>query len=196
MLKQTFCERRQLSIFATISIIGIVLVGVFVTSEWFYTLTGNDPLAALAVLMLPAFVWVLMATYTGVREYKRDLNVNLFTGEIDIVTMARSSLEYLGYKVKLLKSNCIIVNDDHLVFACNGGLNLKNIDETCRLAKERDIKKISIILASFDLNGVSSGAKKVAKRHGITIYKKPQLLDVMNRAIKHKGGDPIRECVC
>ena len=149
-------------------------------------------------------VFAPLLIYMWRREVNRDQTVDLFMGELRIDKLVQLSMEYLGYKTTPLKSSidphltyaCMIVDDDHLVYACHGELNLERIDNVCKLANDKNIKKINIVMDWDNLDGISGSAKKVAKQHGIMIYKKSQLYDVMNRAIKSKGGDPIRECVC
>ena len=154
------------------------------------------PLAGILLGVVVGLVGsLLFEPFVQPRLDKRNQRVNLFMGYHDWDKFVELSLKYLGYETKILDKNdkqLIILNDKHMVYASKHVLSLGDIDKVCKTAKDNN-KSLTVITKH---EGVTSDASVVAKRAGIIIHDYNGLYDVLDKTIKTKGGDPIRECLC
>ena len=195
LIKQTFMQRHPLAIIVLTFIVWITLMVATVTIESIWAALGIVVILTSGLILAPAIVCLRYA-------YKRDKEVAIFMGEDNYhVKFVKLAMKYLGHEVDQLQSDndvvkkaCLVV-DDTLVYAARD-LKLTTLDDVCKIANDKNIESVSIVMDRDDLYRVSSAAKGVAKRSNISIYDISQLNDAIYNAIRNKGGEPVRQCVC
>ena len=192
LFPQTFVKLRLLSLIAIAMVFGGAV------SALILDFVFPDTLADIAVICIVGFSGIGVLIYSHIYVNNRIDTVNLFIGDHEYDKFVEISLKYLGYEIKMLEKNdkqerdFIVLNDKHLIYVSKYILELGDIDNACKIAKENN-KSLTVIMND---GYITSTARTVVKQSGIIIHDDNDLYNTLYKTIKTKGGEPIRECLC
>ena len=192
LFPQTFVKPRLLSL------IEIAMVFGGVVSALILDFVFPDTLADIATVCIVGFFGIGLLIYSHIYVNNRTDTVNLFIGDHEYDKFVEISLKYLGYEIKMLEKNgkqerdFIVLNDKHLIYVSKYILELCDIDNACKIAKENN-KSLTVIMND---GYITSTARIVVKQNGIIIHDSNDLYNTLYKTIKTKGWEPIRECLC